>query len=197
MFFITEIGITADLSTLVKWRTSLGFSSQEVHVLGKDLIPVVGGNGERLQQVDVIIKSEARAILRHFPALRDPELLLDALGEAVTKNMHIVTSDWFARFKTSNLTVKKRSTSGADRIWKYFERYQEILFNVFGFMYFYPSSALTLGALGNFHNILLTDEHILWPKMRLGKKQPFCLFGINGWFACDNDIPICIHLLLS
>ena len=43
----------------------------------------------------------------------------------------------------------------------------------------------------------LTDEHILWPKKRLGKKQPFCFFGINGWFACDNDIPICFHLLLS
>ena len=67
-----------------------------MHVLGQDFIPVVGGKGERLQQVDVITKSEARAILKEFPAIRDDSsMLLDALCEAVTKNMDIVTSDWF------------------------------------------------------------------------------------------------------
>jgi len=113
--------------------------------------------------------------------------------------MKIVTVEWFDQFKKSKINSKSRTTNGEARIWKYFERYQEIFFNVFGFMYFYSSTAMTLNALANYHNLPTSSEEgiILWPKKKSGTKEPLVLFGIKGWFACVNDILICIQLMFS
>ena len=167
----------------------MGVSSLQMHKLGNEFV-VVGGKGELFKMLDIIIKCEARAILRKFPALRDSSMLLEAISLAVTTNMNIVTLAWFVNFRSSKITTKKRATSGENRIWKYFERYQEILFNTFAFMFFFSSTALTLGALRNFHNIHLSDlQRSLWPKKVAKKRLSLFLFGIKGWFASVDDIP--------
>jgi len=190
-------GILSELTDLVELRKSMGFSSSEMHALGKNFI-VAGGEDSRFRELDVIIKCQTREILRQFPALRDKSILLEAISEAMITNMKIVTVEWFDQFKKSKIDSKSRSTNGEDRIWKYFERYQEIFFNVFGFMYFYLSTAMTLNALDNYHKLSTSSEEgILWPKKKSGTKEHLVLFGIKGWFACVNDIPICIQLKFS
>ena len=57
---------------------------------------------------------------------------------------------------------------------------------------------MTLNALDNYHKLSTSSEEgILWPKKKSGTKEHLVLFGIKGWFACVNDIPICIQLKFS
>ena len=95
-------GILSELTDLVELRKSMGFSSSEMHALGKNFI-VAGGEDSRFRELDVIIKCQTREILRQFPALRDKSILLEAISEAMITNMKIVTVEWFDQFKKSKL----------------------------------------------------------------------------------------------
>jgi len=133
------------------------------------------------------MKCQSRIILRKCPTLRDSTILIEGISMYLTTGLDIVTKEWVEKFRKSKLTSKKRSITGEERMWKYFERYQEIFFNLFGHMFSYPSSTMTLAALVNFHNFPLSNGPMLWPKKRGKKPHPF---GVNGWFSYVDDILI-------